>query len=459
MTLTTDYLVTGAGALGMAFVDTLLAETDASVLIVDRGSQPGGHWTIAYPFVRLHQPSRYYGVASRPLELTDDAPDGFAELATGPQIQAYFRDVMEEVFLPTGRVTYLPRSEVRGDTVVSLDSGDSQTVTVRRKVVEAGNLGGAVPAQMKPGFDVDAAVDFVPLNALEDMAHPAGAYVVLGSGKTGIDACLHLMDSGIEPDRITWVMPRDSWFLDRRLAQPTEPFYELKVRVARDQNRALMAATDVEDLYDRLEACGSLLRLDPAVRPTSYKCATVTHDELDRLRTIGNVVRKGHVTRVAPDRITLTEGELPIAPGTRVVDCTASGIPHAPAGPIFQPGRIVPNGIRACQPTFCAALLAHLEATIEDDDAKNKLCNIVPMPREPLDWLRMEFVNRQNQYAWMQSDELRAWLRGCRLDVLTNVDRPSEKSEAVQAMQSEIRETMFPATVRLKQLLDTVGHA
>ncbi len=26
---------------------------------------PGGHWTRAYPFVRLHQPSAYYGVNSR----------------------------------------------------------------------------------------------------------------------------------------------------------------------------------------------------------------------------------------------------------------------------------------------------------------------------------------------------------------------------------------------------------
>ncbi len=33
--------------------------------IVDRNDQPGGHWTTAYPFVRLHQPSAYYGVNSR----------------------------------------------------------------------------------------------------------------------------------------------------------------------------------------------------------------------------------------------------------------------------------------------------------------------------------------------------------------------------------------------------------
>lgn len=34
-TLQADYLVIGSGAMGMAFCDVLLTETDASVLIVD----------------------------------------------------------------------------------------------------------------------------------------------------------------------------------------------------------------------------------------------------------------------------------------------------------------------------------------------------------------------------------------------------------------------------------------
>lgn len=56
-TISPDYLVIGAGAMGMAFVDTLISEKEATVAIVDRYSRPGGHWTLAYPFVTLHQPS------------------------------------------------------------------------------------------------------------------------------------------------------------------------------------------------------------------------------------------------------------------------------------------------------------------------------------------------------------------------------------------------------------------
>ena len=63
----TDYLI-GAGAMGMAFADTILNETtEATVTLVDQHSRPGGHWNDAYPFVRLHQPSAFYGVNSRPL--------------------------------------------------------------------------------------------------------------------------------------------------------------------------------------------------------------------------------------------------------------------------------------------------------------------------------------------------------------------------------------------------------
>jgi cation diffusion facilitator CzcD-associated flavoprotein CzcO len=63
----TDYLVVGAGATAMAFVDTLLTESDARIAMVDRRHRPGGHWNDAYPFVRLHQPSATYGVNSREL--------------------------------------------------------------------------------------------------------------------------------------------------------------------------------------------------------------------------------------------------------------------------------------------------------------------------------------------------------------------------------------------------------
>lgn len=105
--LEVDYLVVGAGASGMSFTDALVAASPGTeVLMVDRRHGPGGHWLDAYPFVRLHQPSAYYGVPSRPLgsnHVDESGPNaGLYERATGPAIAAYFSAVLDEVLVPAG---------------------------------------------------------------------------------------------------------------------------------------------------------------------------------------------------------------------------------------------------------------------------------------------------------------------------------------------------------------------
>ena len=94
----TDYLVVGAGATAMSFVDTLLSETAADVTMVDRRYRPGGHWNDAYPFVRLHQPSASYGVSSR--ELSNWTKDktglnqGLYGLVSAAEVLAHFEQVL-----------------------------------------------------------------------------------------------------------------------------------------------------------------------------------------------------------------------------------------------------------------------------------------------------------------------------------------------------------------------------
>lgn len=89
----TDYLVVGAGAVGMGFVDTLIEHSDADVIMIDRRHRPGGHWLDSYPFVQLHQPSMNYGVNSTRLGQDRVEPDGrdagFYERASGTEICGY----------------------------------------------------------------------------------------------------------------------------------------------------------------------------------------------------------------------------------------------------------------------------------------------------------------------------------------------------------------------------------
>ena len=43
--LSTDYLIIGAGALGMGFLDELIRNSeDFQAIIVDVRDKPGGHW-------------------------------------------------------------------------------------------------------------------------------------------------------------------------------------------------------------------------------------------------------------------------------------------------------------------------------------------------------------------------------------------------------------------------------
>ena len=110
--LDTDYLVVGAGAMGMAFTDALIDHADVHVTLVDRRHFAGGHWNDAYPFVQLHQASVFYGVASTVLgdgSLQRTGPEtGLQERARQPQVQAYFDDVLHRRFIGSGRVTFLP---------------------------------------------------------------------------------------------------------------------------------------------------------------------------------------------------------------------------------------------------------------------------------------------------------------------------------------------------------------
>ncbi len=419
-----DYLVVGAGAMGMAFLDTLISETQARVVLVDRNHQPGGHWTTAYPFVRLHQPSAFYGVNSLPLGT--DALDqvgwneGLYELATAGEVCAYYDHVLRQRFLPTGRVAYFPMSEYRGSDGFTgrftTLGGTEYAVDVTRRIVDATYMRVMVPSMRPPPYEVAPGVACVAPNDLPRLA-ASERYVVVGAGKTGIDTCLWLLGQGIAPERLTWIMPRDSWLLDRATIQPGSLFAE-KIKAAfTAQLRAVSDAASVDDLFSRLEDAGALLRIDPAIRPTMYRCATVTHAELEQLRRITDVVRMGHLLRVDADKMVLEGGAVRTDDSALYVDCTADGAEKRPATPVFEPGRITLQSVRGCQQIFSAALIAHVEATYPDDAARNELCPPLPHPDTDLDWLRVARADYGNQLRWLDDADLTGWLATARLDL------------------------------------------
>ena len=218
--LETDYLVVGSGTMGMAFVDALVAESNADVIMVDRHHRPGGHWNDAYPFLRLHNPSAFYGVSSLPLgrDRIEDrgANQGLYEVASAAEICGYFEQVLERQLLPTGRVRHFPSCDYRGERrFVSLLSGTEYRVSVRKAVVDATYTDTRVPATHKPAYEIAESVRCVPPNDLARIEAPRSAYAVIGAGKTAIDVCLWLLQNGVDPSHIRWVNPREPWLVNR----------------------------------------------------------------------------------------------------------------------------------------------------------------------------------------------------------------------------------------------------
>jgi hypothetical protein len=444
----TDYLIIGAGAVGLAFADTLLTETNAHITIIDRHGKPGGHWNDAYPFVALHQPSAFYGVNSMPLGTnrkdTFGSNAGCYELASGAEVSSYFDKVMHQTLLPSGRVSYHAMcdylgSNVGGGKFVSILSGQETQVTVRKKTVDATYYGTTVPATHTPKFKVADDAWLVTPTGLaqiwQSQQKKPKHFAILGAGKTAMDVGVWLVNSGALPDSISWVMPRDSYLVNRLTTQPGMEFFNDAIGSQAKQMEAFAKATSLDDLFERLEAVDAMLRIYPDHKPSMFHYATMSKGEIEILRKIKNVIRLGHVQAVEHDALALVQGRVALPEGTVCIDCTASAVERRPTVPIFNGDKLTLQMVRIPQPAFSAALVAYVEAHYLDDAQSNKLCMPVPLPDDLKSYLPATMTSMMNQFAWGQDKALRAWIHNSRLDgfgkVIASVDQQDLEKMAI----------------------------
>ncbi len=408
----------------MAFSDTLIAQSESDVVLVDRRHRPGGHWLDAYPFVRLHQPSANYGVASRPLghdRIDEFGPNaGFYERASAAEICEHFGRALDEVLLPSGRVRFLGRTDYRGEDggqhhLVSLLTGAETTVQVRKKVVDATYVESSIPSRHRPEFEVGAGVRMIPPNDLVDLERPVSDVTVIGAGKTAMDTCTWLLDAGVDPERIRWIRPRDSWMFERTYMQPLD----LVAQYMQMQAHWIEVAAEAEDGGDfahRLEERGVFVRIDHTVEADLFRGATISLGELKSLRTIRRVVRKGKVRRLDPDRVWLDGGEERAAPDELFVDCTAAGVRPVAPRPVFEAGRVTLEYVTVGFVPWSAATVAAVEAGHDDVGVMNKLCPPVVFSGSIADVFGLAYASTSGLVARMREPDLMAWNAGCRLN-------------------------------------------
>jgi len=479
-----DYLVIGAGATGMAFVDTLLhhasADDHPTVVLVDQHDRPGGQWNDSYSFVALHQPSRGYGVESEKLEPTGN-PDSATHRATREEILEYYSTVRQKLesrfnFRFVGR-TWFDMDQLDANSasdnksglyrLKSLQSKDGTTATtssyirVHKKVVDARYLEPDLPVFVKPKFTYnDAVIRCIPVNELPKCVTTSRKhYVVIGGGKTGMDAITYLQtEANVEPSSIAWVVPNDAWITARENIGSCMEFLHTCTQLAKEESSdsgALRQAVLSADFFHRgfleWEKTGRVYRLNKEALPTKFKDATLSKREMDTIQKVTNVIsHHGRVSSIADN------GDMHFEDGTIVslpdghsvaetifVHCSAGAFNYSKhpnkSPPVYRHGVLTIQDVYGT-PGFCfvGSLFGRLEAMGDmlSDADKNAMClaphadpsHVVP-PLGPsggdIGPISKDhgLVQRvRNLEQWLKVPALKGWLEGHRLFNLGHLD-------------------------------------
>jgi hypothetical protein len=360
---------------------------------------------------------------------------GYYELAGADEIRAYFAHVMHRRFLPSGRVRYFPNSESLGDDrFVSRLAQASWNVHVRRKLVDTTYLEGAIPATSAPPFEVADGVRCVPAGEIARTTARPERFVIIGAGKTALDACVWLLEQGVPAAAIRWIKPREAWWLNRRFHQPhalLPDFY----RGMAIQLEAMAQATSVQDLFARLETEGFCLRIDRGVAPTMFRGAVINEAELELLRRIEDVVRLGHVRRIARDEIVLDGGRVSTSERTLHVHCASRGLPRPPLRPIFEPRRVTVQPFLWGFACYQFAMLGVVEATVESDEEKNRLCPPIAYWDANTDYLSAFLATLVNERARAAYPALASWAKETRLNPLGGIAQYREAPNVIDTRE------------------------
>mmetsp|Transcript_10642 Transcript_10642/g.23503 ORF Transcript_10642/g.23503 Transcript_10642/m.23503 type:complete len:526 (-) Transcript_10642:54-1631(-) len=317
-----DYLIVGAGATTLAFVDTLLTELpDTKIILLDKKAAPGGHWVDAYGYVKLHQPSIVYGIASKQLEgnwlkcLLCQFMKPWDHRANKTEILKYFADFVNE----NEQISFYPNSEYYFDkdadpssefhSFSSVDGSVSYKVQVNVKLIDGSSNVNIIPHDNPLQFPVDDEVRVMTPNQVYDAnnANPTemlkNKYVVLGAGKTAMDAVVYLQRTmKIDPANIAWVISQDVWM--SKLGGGGNPTAWGRALVKHDN--------DTQKAALEMESKGAMVRLDKKIMPTVFKFPVVPADELKLMQNVKTIIRRGRATAIrknANSKVTIEFGD------------------------------------------------------------------------------------------------------------------------------------------------------
>mmetsp|Transcript_9653 Transcript_9653/g.11137 ORF Transcript_9653/g.11137 Transcript_9653/m.11137 type:complete len:514 (+) Transcript_9653:24-1565(+) len=472
-----DYLIIGGGATGMAFSDTLLtnSKTPLKVIMVDHHNTPGGQWNDSYEFVQLHQPSSMYGVESKKLELSPD------HRATRVEILQYYADVQEELetkyefeFLGDTTIDLAQLIENGNDntnttnnyTIKKRTTGISRTIHVRKRIVDARNLEPDLPVSTPPKFTFSDKISVAPVNDIVNISVDDKGnnklkqkhFVVVGGGKTGMDAISHLLTKkDVSLENLLWIVPNDAWITAReKIGNCIDLLYTCSKLQASDdkegdndsdKTKKEIGSEFLQRGFHEWEKQGHIYRIDPSIVPTKFKDATLSLKELKTLQnTVPRKLFNGRVSEITDKgNMIFQDGstiELPFpVEDTLFIHCSAGAF-HFTKGnksppPIFDNNTIVIQDVYGT-PGFCfvGSMLGKLESMTHLSDDERNAMTLTPKPSPSTSPLGPSggdvvttigrdhvFVQRaRNLNKWLQYPALRKWMFQSRLFHLADSD-------------------------------------
>jgi hypothetical protein len=257
---------------------------------------------------------------------------------------------------------------------------------------------------------------------------------------------------GVDSAAITWIVPNDAYLFDRFTGTPGRRFTDVITTGRVEVLNAAVEAESGDDFFQRVLDCGQLLVLDPGVKPTRWRCATVTRLELEQLRRLPNIVRMGHVEAVSAEQIQLQDGTHPTPAGSVYVDCAADGLQNRPDKQVFDGDRITLQTVRSCQQVYSAGFIGNVEANLGDEARKNELCRPVPHPYVAEDYIRCAIQDSENMLAWITEPSVVSWINAARIDLFSpmlDFEDPEVRTQ-IEGM-GELLQRAIP---KMRQLLE-----
>jgi hypothetical protein len=155
----------------------------------------------------------------------------------------------------------------------------------------------------------------------------------------------------------------------------------------------------------------------------------------------------GRVRRLEPESIILEAGKVPTSAKKLHIDCSADGLAKRSVRPVFEGNSITLQSLAMCQQVFSASVIGYVESRYSDDEIMNGLCQVVPHPEFPKDFIACSVATNQNTERWLRA--FPRWLVGNRLSILHH-----DRLWALVIAGIRMRKFMGPSNENLQRLME-----